>query len=125
MPLTRDDIVSAITARAKEVTRIDVPEWGGEVCVRRLTAAGVESTGLTGDERDPQMPARFVAACLADEDGAPLFTTEEATALQAADMAVMARVFSECIRVNGLMSASLEEAVASFADAQPGSSSSS
>jgi hypothetical protein len=125
MLLSREEIVAAIAARSKEVARVDVPEWGGEVCVRRLTAAEVEATGLTDDERNPNMPTRFIAACLADEAGAPLFTAEETTALAVADMAVTARVFGECIRVNGLMSSSLQEAVASFADAQPESSSSS
>jgi hypothetical protein len=123
--LNKDEILGAIAERRKAVERISVPEWGGDVCIRRMTAADVERTGMADGKRDATMFAKVIAACVTDEDGEPLFTEKDVKALQEADMEASARVFAEIMRVNGLMDEELEEAVAGFAGAQPGSSSSS
>lgn len=125
MALSKDEVLAAVAARSKSVEQIDVPEWGGTVCIRRLTAADVESTGLADGKRDAQMFARVFVACLADEDGTTLFGPDEADALVGVDMATAARVFAECMRVNGLLDSDLKEAVQAFASAQDEPSSSS
>jgi hypothetical protein len=124
MALTRDEIIAAIAARKKDVVQIDVPEWGGKLALRRLTAADVERTGLSDGKRDATMFAKVIAASVTDEEGEALFAEEDVAILADADMATAARVFAECMRVNGLMDADLEEAVAGFTNAQPDASSS-
>lgn len=126
MALSRDEIIAAIAARKAEVIKVSVPEWGGDVFIRRLSAAEVESSGLSAEEvRPTDVAPRVIAMSLTDADAVPIFTEGDVDALADADMAVVARVFAECIKVNGLGSAELDEAIASFTDAQPGSSSSS
>jgi hypothetical protein len=125
MVLSREAVLEAVERRASEATTFSVPEWGGDVLVRRLSPKEVEATGLTDNIRDAGMFARLVAACLVDEDGGPLFTTADVEALQRADVESLTRVFLECIRVNGLSNDELEAAAASFANAQPDSSSTS
>lgn len=125
--LSREEILAGIQARQKTVVTVDVPEWGGSVCIRRLSAAEADATGLaaTRDERDPNVVPRVLAASLADADGELLFTVDDVEALAHADMAVAARVFGEIIKANGLSSPELDEAMEAFASAQPGPSSSS
>lgn len=125
MALSKDQIVAAIAARAKEVFTIAVPEWGGDVQVRRLTAADMERSGLSDGIRDATRFAKVIAISLIDDEGSPLFTEKDAKTFAQADMAAAARVFGEIMRVNGLMDSDLEEAVQAFANAQPEPSSTS
>jgi hypothetical protein len=125
MPLSRDEILAAIAARNKDVLPFEVKEWGGTVYIRRMSAADAERSGLTSDVHAPEMIARVLALSITDEAGIPLFTEADVQALAEADMNVAALVFAECIRVNGLGSADLDEAIAAFTNAQHESSSSS
>lgn len=125
MALTREDILAAIAKRSKEVTPVEVPEWGGSVFIRRLSAADAERSGMTADDKSPEMISKVLAASLTDETGTVLFSATDMKALTEADLAVSARVFAECVKVNGLSSTELDEAVAAFTSAQPESSSTS
>lgn len=119
--LTREEVVAAIKKRHTEVEYIDVPEWGGNVCVRRMTAQDVERSGLVDASGKPDagLFATVMAAALVTEEGEPLFDDESAAALVDVDMVTAARVFAEIMRINGLSDEELEEAVKSFARAQP------
>lgn len=124
MTLTREEIVAAIDKRRRAVTPLVVPEWEGEVFVRKLTPAEVDATGMGTERNDePEMSARFVAACLSHEDGSPMFA--DSSELEKADLSLIARLFTECVQINGLLKTQLEEAVRSFAEAQQRSSSTS
>lgn len=125
MALTREEVLAAVAARRKTVETIHVPEWGGDVCVRRLVAADVESTGLADGARDAAMFAKVIAVSLTDEEGEPLFSAADVADLADVDMATAARVFAECMRINGLLDEDMEQAVATFTTAQDVASSSS
>ena len=108
--LTLADILSAEDSAVKVH---NVPEWGGNVRIRRLT------TGATAEldewrtlNSNPESPggtantykfmARFIAACVVDEAGKPLFKTDadcDALLDRAAD--VVGELFLECRRWNG------------------------
>ena len=123
--LSKEQILAAIAERRKTVAVVSVPEWGGDVCIRRLNAAEVERTGLADGKRDVGVFTKVIAACLTDDDGAPLFTDTDAEALADADLATVVRVFGEVMRVNDLMDEDLEEALRGFSNAQLESSSTS
>jgi len=125
MPLTREQIVAAIEARASEFTPHDVPEWGGTVLIRRLSAADADRSGMTSDQKTPDLVARVIAISLVDDDGTPLFTEDDVKVLAKVDVGVAAAVFAACVKANGLSSDELDEAVAAFTAAQRDSSSSS
>jgi hypothetical protein len=125
MTLTRDEIIAAIAARKVETTTVEVPEWGGAVQLRRMDAADLEAIGLMSGEPTDDMPVRVLAACICDDEGNPLFGVKKLKELEAADAVVVLRLFAECAKLNGLMTAELEEMVAGFGAAQPGASSSS
>jgi len=119
MALSREEIIAAIGDKKREVERIDVPEWGGTVCIRRLSVADLKATGfLEGINDSGEVPIRVLLACIADENGDALFTMDDADILANADFQTVLTVFTEAARVNGLSSKELEEAVAAFAAAQ-------
>lgn len=125
MILTKDEILAAIAERGKTVATVNVPAWGGDVCIRRMTAADIDHCGLAEGRRDATVFARVIATSLTDEDGTILFGEEDALAMASIDMGTAATVFGECMRVNGLLDADLQAAIDSFTDAQIESSSSS
>lgn len=125
MTLNREQIIGAINQRASEYTTHPVPEWGGDVLIRRLSAADAERSGLSSDQKTPELVARVIAVSLVDEEGNLLFTEDDVNELAKVDVAVAASVFAACVKVNGLSSEELDEAVAAFTEAQRDSSSSS
>lgn len=118
MTLSREEIIAAINTRASETTPVDVPEWGGDVLIRRLSAADAERSGMTGDQKTPELVARVIAMSLVDDAGERLFSEADVAELAKVDVAVAARVFAACVKANGLSSDELDEAVAAFAEAQ-------
>lgn len=106
-------------AREPPAGIVKVPEWGGEVSVRRLTAAEVEELrtwDFTAD--DVAANFRFLHWVLCDERGERLFTRkataeEEIAEARAvfADRAytVLLRIAEEAMRLNTLTKESREE----------------
>jgi hypothetical protein len=122
--LSRDEILAAVKTRAEDYTSVDVPEWGGQVLLRRLSAADAERSGLTsGDDTDEQV-ARVLAMSVVDEEGNLLFTEDDIKELAKIDVGVAAQVFTTAVKINGLGSEELDKAVAAFTEAQRDNSSS-
>lgn len=126
MALTKEQIEAAVAARAADVAKIEVPEWGGDVYLRKLSAQAVEQLGLADGKRDAATVAKTIAYSLTEEDGTPLYDDVEAGGAIFAqlDMATVARVFAECMRVNELLDEDMEAALARFTEAQHDDSSS-
>lgn len=119
MTLSKEQVRRAIQARASQTVSVEVPEWGGSVLVRRLSYEEIEELGLAdGGRPDAGQTARLLARCLVCEDGSQMFSDEEARELARADVAVFTRLFGEVLRINGLLSAELEEMMARFGEAQ-------
>lgn len=127
MTLSAEDIVAAIGQRRRDTVTIAVPEWGGDVHIRRLSAADLEATGMMsgGDVNTADVARAVLARSLCDEAGEPLFRPETVHILDDADATVTLRLFTECARINGLMTDELEDMTRTFAAAQPDGSSSS
>lgn len=77
MTLTKDDILSADDIG---ITTVDVPEWGGSVCVRDMSGTTRDQIEAWTKEESSLIGFRamIVAQCLCDETGASLgFTPSE------------------------------------------------
>jgi hypothetical protein len=113
MALTREQILAA--RRDRKPHRFAVPEWGGDVFIRVLSA---EDQMLLADETDPkQTPIKVLLFSLVGEDGERLFADEDFTELVKEDWPVIMRVFQEAAHLNGLSTKELDEAMAGFAEA--------
>ena len=113
MTLTREQILAARSNRKPE--RLEVPEWGGEVYVRVLSA---KDQMTVADGATPQeTPIRVLLHCLVDEKGERILADDDFDALASEDFPVIMRVFAFAAKLNGLSTKELEEAMESFAPA--------
>jgi hypothetical protein len=105
MILNRQSILTAsIVIPSKEVA---VPEWGGSVLVRGLTAGERDSFELDlrrdADEGRPRnVRGRLVSLCAVDSDGDRLFTDDDAEALSRLHARPVDRLFAVAARLSGL-----------------------
>lgn len=118
MALTRDDILGADDLPRIEV---DVPEWGGPVWVRTMTATEkdafedsiLEKRGkgknATYEMTLQNIRAKLLVRTLCDADGERLFTNKDLNALAGKNGGVMTRLFAEAQTLNGLDADDIEE----------------
>lgn len=106
--LSRDQILGAADLPAQDV---EVPEWGGSVKVRGLSAADLEafdaSTTKPGPDGKPvadvsNFRAKLLVRCLVGEDGTALFTEADIAALAAKSAAAIQRCYTVASRLSGL-----------------------
>lgn len=98
--LTRDAILGAEDLPRE---RVEVPEWGGDVFVRVLTAAEYGEITKGADEADPMSAAgRMMVRALVDEAGERLFADDDIPALMAKNAAVWTRLLQVAMTVNKL-----------------------
>lgn len=89
---------------------VKVPEWGGEVMVRGLSARQVDAWRMSflgdGGKVDPgrmgNMRADLVSRSCVDEDGKLLFGPTDVAALGELSSAAMDRVFEVAQRLSGI-----------------------
>ena len=97
---------------------VDVPEWGGVVRVRGLTARErdafegtvVQAQGNRITRNTANISARLLCLTAIDEDGNLLFTQDDAEALGNKSGEAMTRVTRVILRLSGMAPDSLEEA---------------
>lgn len=104
--LSTSEIVSKQDARKWD--RVDVPEWGGYVNVRVMTAN--ERDQLEVRFKDNRIGARaYMAAMLCcNDDGEDLFSDEHIAVLEKKSALALDRIFAVAMRINGMT----DEAVA-------------
>ncbi len=100
---------------------VEVPEWGGAVVVRTLTAwerdafdesmfqLHVGKSGVAVEKKIGNIRARLVSMCCVNGDGGRLFTDEDVERLGQKSGAAMDRVFAVAQRMNRLLGADIEE----------------
>lgn len=112
--LNKADIL-AVNDRLTEL--VEVPEWGGSVYVRTMSAAERDleerriydaQQGKKGSAAMANFRARFLALTLVDEQGAPLFTLKEVDQLAEKSFAVVSRLFEVSQRINGVTKEEIE-----------------
>lgn len=111
--LTREQILAADDLPSKEV---EVPEWGGSVKVRSITAKDrdeFEQALIAARQAKRVAPenvrARYVAACIVGEDGKPLFTAKDVEALGQKSFAALERVYQAATELNALSDEAVED----------------
>lgn len=105
--MTYPTLDQILTSDDRPEDTVDVPEWGGKIRLRTLTAAerGQWFASIYGPEGklDPATyQARLVAVCTVDLQGKPLFTEDKIHTLSQKSGKVLARVFSAACRHNGI-----------------------
>lgn len=112
--LTRDAILGASDLTTEDV---NVPEWGGPVRVRSLTAAQrdkfeADSMVGNGKNRDLNMVnirARLVSLTIVGEDNQPIFGAADVKALGDKSGRALDRVFEVASRLSGIGESDIEE----------------
>lgn len=114
--LTRDQILEADDITAEEVA---VPEWGGSVMVRHLSASQMEriqermqGKGIRG------VTAALAAAAIVDEGGKRLFNERDIDALGKKSIGALNRVLAAIKRMNAIDQKELDELAKNSADGQ-------
>lgn len=104
--LTKDQILN-VTDISFEV--VDVPQWGGSVRLKGLTAAEYDQyqQGLfegDGDKRKINMTnarARMLALAIVDDSGAAIFTEEDVAALGKKASSPIEMLYRKALKLNG------------------------
>lgn len=97
-------------ARDLQVEQVEVPEWGGHVFVRgmtagqrdRLEASMIDKKGQPAPARLSEFRTRMVITCVVDSKGVPLFTVDDLPALQAKSMLAVRRIVDVARRLSGM-----------------------
>lgn len=107
--LSRAQILGAFDLPTR---RVEVPEWGGHVFVRMLTAGErdeFEAAQQSGGNPHKDLRARLAAATVCDESGELLFTAQDVPALTAKAGRALDRIFAAAAKHNGITAADIEE----------------
>lgn len=101
-------------ARERKIAVVHVPEWGGDITLRQMSAAQyfdvcaslpkgeAGSVELSGGENVAEFYIRVILACAVDfETGKPIFSAEDAEILRESPQ-VIALLGPEAMRINGL-----------------------
>ena len=111
--LTRDQILEAEDLTLK---RVEVPEWGGDVFVRTLSAGQLEDLQARikdnegGELTDTELVAYVVAETCCNGKGALYFTREDTDALMGKSPKLLTRVGDEAMNLNLLTMGSRDDA---------------
>lgn len=112
--LSRDAILAISDIQYETVP---VPEWGGEVRVRGLTAAERDQyessfVAIKGKNASTNMSnarARLVVMSVVDDSGERIFANSDIPVLGAKSAAAMDRIYSVASRLSGVTDADIEE----------------
>lgn len=127
--LTKTQILEAKDLRTQVV---NVPEWGGDVLVRLLTAAEREEiTSIwiqhaNADDSTKSTLTRdaMLLRCTVDESGNPLFDDSDLPALKKKCSVAIGRVIDAALTMNAMAADSVEDAAKNSRAEQIGDSSS-
>lgn len=106
--LTKDAIFKANDVRTKEV---EVPEWGGSVIIKSMTAERhAKFEELSKGQDSNQALAFYAASIIVDEEGEPLFdSAEDIRKLAGKSNVALIKILNAGIELNGITEKDLEE----------------
>ncbi len=117
MTLTKDQILAA---RPWPSVEVEVPEWGGSVRVRALSATEmdafnasiVRTKGNNVEVNRQNFRAKYVAKCVVDGDGkTPMFTDEDLHVLGLQPASALDRILEAANKLNGTTVEEQEELI--------------
>jgi len=123
--LKRDDIR---TANDLERELVEIPEWGGAVYVRAMTALErerFEESLMQGRGKKMRMRLTYARARLAvivceDAEGNPLFSEDDIAWLAKKSAKALDRIFDVASRLSGLSEEDVEDLVKNFEETPDG-----
>ena len=88
--------------KPKPLLEVNVPEWGGSVRIRVMTAEDRESWELEcrSNHKVESFRAKYLARCLCGENGERLFSDNEASMLGEKSAAVIGRLWEKAMQYN-------------------------
>ena len=100
MLLTKEALLSASDVETHDV---DVPEWGGTIRLRLMTADDLELwQNFVMTQPKQGMMATLLSRSIVDEAGKLMFTADEVEALGNKSAAVMQRLFKKAVELNAM-----------------------
>ncbi len=114
MSLTREEILAAREDRKPQL--LEVPEWGGDVYIRVLSARDQMALSDTG--KPEETPIKVLIHSIVDEHGERILKDEDFDALAEEDFPIIMRVFGFAAKLNGFSNKELEAAIEGFKPAQ-------
>ena len=108
MALTKDEILAAPDLKPELV---DVPEWGGSVWLRGLSAGEYMAFSQQGQAllAEGTLQAWLVAKTLIDETGTPLFTEDGVKALAQKSGKVIKTLAEHVMKLSGLATDDIDD----------------
>lgn len=98
MTVTREQILAY---EDSNIGRVEVPEFGGEVCVATLSAAEADKISKLGEDGVPSNVGLVIlGAC--DEDGKRLFKPGDAAALAKKPARALTKIAQKVLDHNGM-----------------------
>lgn len=105
--LGREEILAAVD---RPLVLVDVPEWGGAVYVRAISAVERDAFELGYAEDKTNLRAKLAALCCCDEEGAALFDhADDIAALGDKSGAALDRVFEAATKLNKFTGKDIDE----------------
>ena len=99
-----------LAADDNKLDTVDVPEWGGEVCIKVLS--GTDRDALEeaySEQKMKNFRSRFLVLTLCDDKGGRLFTEAEVDDLGKKSAVVLARLFDKAWALNAFRNEDVEE----------------
>jgi len=104
--LTKEDIIAVEDIQTETLA---VPEWGGEITLRQLTASEADAFELRITTEKENIRARLCAMCIVGDDGKRLFKASEIDILARKSRRAIDRIFTQCQHINGYTQEDVEE----------------
>ncbi len=106
-PLGTADILAA---EDRPLARVEIPEWGGHVYARTMSAAERDAFAAACEgNAAANIRARLACVTAVDKDGRRLFADGDAEQLGAKSSKAVGRIFDAAAALNGLTDSDVEE----------------
>ena len=111
MALSKDQILNADD---QKIEKVDVPEWGGEVCIKTMSGHQrdkYESDCIKASERKDfvNMRAKLAVLTICDEEGNLVFDEKEINSLTRKSASALEKVFAASCKLNGITDDDVKE----------------
>lgn len=105
---------SAILAAKPKIVTVSVPEWGGDVCMREITAGQRDQWDAWQIEHDgaaryQDIRARLLVLTICDEQGVRLFSDADIDIVSSLPANAIERLWSTACRLVGLRPEDVEK----------------
>lgn len=90
-----------LAAQDMQVVEVEVPEWGGVVRLRPMTAEEGLKLGTSGGDKR-HSAVKVVVMTAVDADGKQLFTESDLEKLQGKSLSALMKIQKRALEINGL-----------------------